>query len=233
MTDMPTSNRHSLRFLTQVLAATVMFIFWLANLNAQENDSTFQQGIDFSLVSKVKGQEAEQLSDLESVSNIEIFYWLGCKSCYQVELGISQYLEQHPALTLRRTPLVARSQWRAHAYVPLILSQLSLQLAVQLSEPNDVPTIIDLYKQCLTDCGVFKDYQSSLEWFTERLKPQSLPGLDEEQIWQSEKNFQKRADIFLITQVPTIIINERYKITAKQAQTTARLVEIIDYLIRN
>ena len=233
MKDISTSNRNSVRLLTHVLASTVTFFFWLGNLNALENTPPFQQDIDFSLVGKIKNQNAEQLSDLETVSNIEFFYWIGCDSCYQVELGIAKYLEQHPTLTLRRTPLIARSEWRSHAYVSVILSQLSLQLSAQLSEPDDVPNIIDLYKQCLTDCGVFKDYESSLEWFAEQIKPQSLPNLDQELIWQSEKNFQKRADIFLIAQVPTIIINERYKITAEQAQTTARLVEIIDYLISN
>jgi len=201
----------------------IIFLSCSGGVSASENNQPFQQGIDFSIVDKTKNQDEEQLSDLESVSNIELFYWIGCESCYQVELGIAEYIKQNASLTIRRTPLVARPEWRSHAYIPAIISQLS--------GLDDVPSITDVYKQCLTDCATFQKYESSLVWFAEQLKPQTLPNFDGEQIWQSEKNFQKRADIFSITQVPTIIINERYKITAKQAKTPLRLVEIIDYLI--
>jgi len=200
-----------------------------ASMAAQEKGTSFQIDRDYSVLLKSDQQEAQQLSDLKSVSNIEFFYWIGCRACYQVELGISRYLLDHPKLSIRRTPLVARTKWRPQAYLQPILSQLSSQL----SESTAAPTLIDLYKQCLVDCKPFESYEASKLWLSKQIDEQQLPILDEESIWQAEKKFQNRADLFSITQVPTIIINERYKITAKQAKTTARLVEIIDYLISN
>ncbi len=198
-------------------------------VSAEETAALFTAELDYSIVIKNENLGEEQLSELKSVSNIEFFYWIGSEDCYQVERGISEYLLGHPNLSIRRTPLVARVSWRPQAYLQPMLSQL----ASQLPESSDVPTLIQLYKQCMQDCDSFQSYEKSKKWFSQQIKEPELPLLDEESIWKTEKNFQKRANLFSITQVPTIIINERFKITAKQAQTTARLVEIIDYLITN
>ena len=83
----------------------------------------------------------------------------------------------------------------------------------------------------MSNCSVFEEFDSTLDWFSKQADPQKLPTINKEAIWQAEKSYQKRADLFSISQVPTIIINETYKVNANQAKTSKRLVEIIDYLL--
>ena len=81
-------------------------------LKAEDLENTFVDGTDFSKLVMAHSQNKTDLDQLESISNIEIFYWYGCESCYQVELALQQYLDRHQEVTLRRTPLIARPSWR-------------------------------------------------------------------------------------------------------------------------
>ena len=116
-----------------------------------------------------------------------------------------------------------RPDWRPQAYLQGIMEQYS--------NVNSIPNYLDIYRQCLMDCSDFEKFETSYQWFINKLAPESLPELDQEMVWLAEKNYQKRADLFLISQVPTIIINESYKIDANQAKTAGRMVEIIDFLL--
>jgi len=208
--------------LNLLLAITFALMLNTTQLSAEELESVFVEGDDYSLVNKPENTDVAQLSELESISHIEVFYWYGCEPCYQVDAAIDDYLEQNPNYLIRRTPLVLRPSWREQAYIQPLMAQLS--------EQENLPNTIQIYQQCLLDCQLFSDYPSIVNWFSEKLEAE-LPLIDEEKIWQAEKNYRKRADLFSISQVPTIIINETYKVDANQAQTARRLVEIIDFLL--
>lgn len=181
--------------------------------------------VDYQLLEHSNNQDVAQLADLDSISHIEIFYWYGCDSCYQVEAGIEQYIAQNPHLSSRRTPLVARNEWRAQAYIQPLMEQL-----IPL---DNLPSTLDIYRQCLLNCQVFSDFATIQKWLLEKTGSSKLPSINESDIWQSEKKYKKRAELFLISQVPTIIINETYKVDANQAKTTKRLLEVIDFLLSN
>ena len=185
----------------------------------------FTLGVDYQKVVKPQqlASDVDQLDQLESVSNIELFYWIGCESCYQVDAELALYLNQHPEFTFRRTPLVARVAWRQQAYLQAIIQQIP--------EHTAGLGMLELYRQCLTDCDVFTKVESSIEWLLKETDPDLRPQIDYEELWQQEKNYQKRADLFSITQVPTIIINETYQVSGSQAGTAERMLQIVDYLL--
>lgn len=214
----------NIKYLCINLLSALIFALMVnsSQLFAEELESVFVEGDDYSLVNKPENTHVAQLSELESISHIEVFYWYGCEPCYQVDAAIDDYLEQNPNYLIRRTPLVLRPSWREQAYIQPLMAQLL--------EQENLPNIIQIYQQCLLDCQLFSDYPSIVNWFSEKLEAE-LPLIDEEKIWQAEKNYRKRADLFSISQVPTIIINETYKVDANQAQTAKRLVEIIDFLL--
>lgn len=207
---------------TQILLVLVTLLVSLSSI-AEEVEQPFSAGVDYQIIAKSDSQDIAQLSELETISNIEVFYWYGCEPCYQVEAAISDYLRLNPELSLRRTPLILRTSWRPQAYIQPLMSQLS-----QLSE---LPTFLDVYQQCLTDCNQLNDFDSILGWFSKKMPEQALPLINKGLIWQTEKNYKKRAELFSISQVPTIIINETYKVDANQAKSAKRLVAIIDFLI--
>ncbi len=190
---------------------------------AQESEEEFVLNTDYTKLVKTHLQEQTDLNQLESITQIEIFYWYGCQSCYQVEMALQEYLAQHPEVTVRRTPLIARSSWRHQANLQSIMAQLSEQ-------PN-LPSLASLYQACLADCSVFDSFENNKAWLHESMQLEEFPVLDMSRLWATEKNYQKRAELFSIAQVPTIIINESYKIEANQAKTSKRMVEIADYLL--
>jgi len=211
-----------LSHLTPFIIFLLVIKLFTAKLSAEELNVSFVEGKDYSLIKKTVRTDAVLLSELESISHIEIFYWYGCGSCYQVESAIGDYLQQNPNYSYRRTPLIIRPEWRQQAYIQPLMQQLSQQ--------QNLPNTLQIYQQCLIDCELLSDYSSILNWFAEKIE-NPLPTIDESKIWQAEKNYRKRANLFSINQVPTIIINETYKVDANQAQTAKRLVEIISFLL--
>ncbi len=209
----------------KLLKSLILFVTLLINpfLIAAESDQAFLPGLDYEVIAKSDESDVAQLSELESISNIEVFYWYGCSSCYQVEAAINDYILENSQLSLRRTPLIIRSSWRQQAYIQPLMAQLT--------ELEQLPSTLEVYRQCLSDCSVFGEFESTLNWFSKQADPQIRPTINKEAIWQAEKSYQKRADLFSISQVPTIIINETYKVNANQAKTAKRLVEIINYLL--
>jgi hypothetical protein len=185
---------------------------------AQESNFPFAEGVDYRLVTKAEGSEVAQLSELESLSNVEMFYWYGCESCYQVEAQLTSYLQQHSQYSYRRTPLVARAEWRQQAYLQAIREQIKEQA-------------LHIYRQCLTDCSVFQQLESGKQWLFQEIDPSDKQVLNLDLLWQTEKNYRKRAELFSISQVPTIIINETYQVSADQAKTSKRMMEIVDFLL--
>ncbi len=203
--------------------AIIVISFFAHVAYAAEDNSIFKVGSDYQLVEKIETQQHQQLSELETISNIEIFYWYGCESCFHVEAAILEFAQNNPELTIRRTPLIARPAWRQQAYIQALMSQLS--------ETEELPSILEIYQQCLLDCAVLKNLDAIILWFTKRMPEQDFNLIEQKQIWSQEKIFKKRSKIFSITQVPTIIINERYKVDANQAKTAKRLVEIMEFLL--
>jgi len=190
---------------------------------AQQSEQEFTLGKDYQQLDSFNIDQIQNLSDLNNLYHVEIFYWYGCESCYQVESSLNSYIKSHPQLKVKRTPLVARVNWREQAYLQPLMEQLS--------ELENIPSHLEIYQQCLSDCQVFSQYASSLQWLTDKLDQQQLPVIDLSLIWESEKIYKKRAEKFSISQVPTIIINEKYKVDANQAGTARRLVEIVDFLL--
>lgn len=218
-------NTQSRSAILRHLSGMLFMLVFLSSLTveAQDTEDGFTTGSDYSLLVKAHSQNKTDLDQLESISNIEIFYWYGSESSYQVEQVLQQYIDSKPEITVRRTPLIARPSWRLQANLQAIMEQLTGQV-------ESLPTS-QLYMACLQDCQVFSSFENNKAWLSESLQLSEFPVLDMSGLWNAEKNYQKRADLFSITQVPTIIINETFKIDANQAKTPARMVKITDYLL--
>jgi protein dithiol oxidoreductase (disulfide-forming) len=191
-------------------------------ITAQTNES-FVAGVDYQVLNVSIEPKTQDLGALKQIADIEVYYWYGCQPCRESEQAISEYLAMNPHLSLIRVPLTAHVDWRSQAYLQPLMAQLSNQLAV--------PSELELYQQCLDDCEVFATFQSSLNWLKQTLKLEQLPRIDEAAIWEAEKEARKRAELFSISQVPTIIIREKYKLDANMAKSPQRLVKIINYLL--
>jgi len=199
-------------------------IFMVANsADAEESILEFEVNVDYSAVVKTHLSLNTDISKLERVSEIEVFYWYGCEACFQVDAALAEYLAINPSLKIRRTPLIARPEWRQQAYIQAMMEQLT--------EFDNSLSILDIYQQCLVDCSPFESTDDSIEWLLAKFQKGERPTINRDLLWTNEKMYRKRAELFSINQVPTIIINETYKIDANQAKSAGRMVKIVDYLL--
>ena len=208
----------TLKILALGLSALIA-VFHFNSKSAEPFQPEFKLGVDYQQLTDNKDN-----SDLElSSSNlIEVFYWYGCDACYLTESLLADYLKGKPDVNLVRIPLVARLNWREQAYLQPLMEQLVV---------NSEISYLDVYKQCMEDCQVFSNFDTSLTWLKSKLEDKPELIIDQSLIWQAEKNYRKRAEIFSIAQVPTIIINGKYKVDANHAGTAERLIEIVDFLL--
>ncbi|WP_196140022.1 hypothetical protein [Aliikangiella sp. G2MR2-5] len=190
----------------------------------ESTKSSIEAGKDYRLLGSRTIDSATDLSQLQKVADIEIFYWFGCTSCLQAEQAIESYAKDHPELVVKKTPLIPFPSWRAQAYIQPMIEQLEGK--VQL------PTREQLYQQCISDCSPFASFELIKSWLKTQYSIEELPRLDEPAIWQAEKNFRKRAQSFSISQVPTIIVREAYATDANSTGSVQRLVEVVDYLLK-
>jgi len=190
-------------------------------LKAYQQAEVFVAGSDYRLVESASLDTVFELTQLQQVSDIELFYWYGCASCQQIEQALAEYLDKNPHLVFRRTPLVARINWRPQAYIQPILTQLG-----ETGVTQD-----QIYQQCVQDCNKLGDFESIKAWLANRAGLSELPLLNEAAIWQAEKSFRKRAAFYSVTHAPTILVRESFATDANMAGSATRLIKIIDYLI--
>jgi len=216
----------TVKYLSKTLLTLILFGL-APTLYAAENNGEaldiIQPAKDYWDLPTRQIDQVSDLSELQQVADIEIFYWYGCEPCMKVEQRLSEYLAAYPEVTVKRTPLVALSSWRAQAYVQPLIEQLEGKV--------QTPSNMDIYQQCLEDCTFFESFESTKSWLKAKYQINKLPLIDEAKIWKAEKKYRERADSFSISQVPTIIIKEQFVTDANSAKTTDRLIRIVDYLL--
>gem|GEM_PF-2292194 len=192
-----------------------------------EMKPNFVAGNDYKLIENNAFDVIDDLSQLQQVIDIEIFYWYGCDSCRKVEQELAEYLKDKPDLKVKRTPVVAYLSWRPQAYLQPIMEQLQILDPLLILPSND-----EIYQACIENCDLFSSFEKAKLWLQKRLKLSQLPSMDETAIWQTEKDQQKQADSYSISQVPTIIVNETAAVDANMAKSSERLIEIVDFLLK-
>ncbi len=203
-----------------VIATSLSSAFLLAGVSERVNAITSQA---FVINQDYRQIAAEQLStQTEPLADITFFYWYGSEASRQVELALADYMQPQTSITLERVPLVAYFNWRPQAYLQPMLEQLKVSMAL--------PSSNDIYQACITDCSIFKDYQSVKSWLMTQVNLDNFE-FDESQVWQSEKNYRKKAESFSISQVPTMLIKGTYIVDADSAKSPERLIKILDFLL--
>jgi protein dithiol oxidoreductase (disulfide-forming) len=155
-------------------------------------------------------------------ADIELFFWYGCASCYQVFDHFSRWeLVAQGKISMSMSPAMIRSDWRKWAKLYYALRQTDY---------------LDIYQ-----VKVFDAIHVQAQTFNnfEDMKP--LFAVEHQQAIQD--SFNRAATNFLVKQseqryktleissVPSILIKGRYLVTADMAQTTSRMREIAAYLL--
>ena len=156
-------------------------------------------------------------------SGIKYYFWPGSPSCYQLENALQNWQLKHPEVNIERIPLIKRPEWRLLAKAWLVattldkgeafLNQLYKTIHIEAQHINDVSELGLL----LTKLQI--DEQDFIARFNSLVINQQL------------KSLQKQAELYSISGVPTIIINDRWYSDPSMASTSAQLIEIIETLV--
>ena len=158
-------------------------------------------------------------------SGIKYYFWLGSASCYQLENALQNWQTQNPEISIERIPLVKRPEWRllAKAWLvataldkgELFLNQLYKSIHIEAQQINHVTELGQLLTKMQIDQQDFVNRFNSLA------------------INQQLKSLQEQAELYPISGVPAIVINNRWYSDASMASTSAQLIEIIKTLALN
>ncbi len=200
----------------------LLALFWLgmppataADDDTLSDTKPFQVNSDYSIVSPTDAIEhlPEQLPPLLLVG------WYGSESCYQVFGALKTHLKSY---SLTFWPAILRESWRPAAKLSILANKLALtdeehlalfkKIQLQSIHWHQSGILAELLKSIVTD-------------------PQKIPQpINQSELAQTLKKQQKLLLHYNISTVPTIIFKGKYVITAQQAKTSRRLIQLLHYL---
>ncbi|MCO7226281.1 hypothetical protein [Pleionea sp. CnH1-48] len=192
----------------------VFCFFAVIVCQAQDAESSVTEPTEF-----IEGQDYLVLEPVaEEVPPLILVFWYGSESSYQVLHALSQW-PQAESVTL--WPAVFRESWRPLARLAMVAQELKLSNEQQLSIFEQVIlSPQDWQRERQTELLV--QLHGEQEAVETALRDSELP--------KRLKVIQKQLLKYPISHVPTIIFKGRYIINANQAQTAARLLQILEHI---
>ncbi len=198
----------------QGLIVLFAFFFTLPVVHAQE----FDEGIEYTLI-----DPPVKTSNPDKVVVTEMF-WYGCPHCFRFEPYINKWKKKLPdGVVLEQMPSVLNPGWmeQARAYFALqmmgetdkVHEKLFNAIHVKRQRLNNVDDLAKFVASLGVDEKKFRDFYHSFPVDTKIRKSR-----------QAERKFGHRG-------VPAVIVNGKYRTSASQAGSNARMIQVIDYLV--
>ena len=193
---------------------TIFALLLSFTVNAQQ----FDEGIEYEVL-----KTPVKTSSPDKVVVSELF-WYGCPHCFRFEPYIDKWKETtSDDVLLEQVPSVLNPSWMEHARAFFALEMMGetekvhkkLFSAIHLKNKrlNGIDTIAAFVKAQGVDEKTFREHYHSFPVDTMVRKSK-----------QKERKYGHRG-------VPAVIINGKYRTSASQAGSNARMIQVIDYLV--
>jgi thiol:disulfide interchange protein DsbA len=193
-------------------------VFCLPLMAFGDDNAPFREGTDYQrLPSSVSTSTANKIEVVE-------FFWYGCSHCYNLEPVIEAWLTHKPEnVEFLRIPAVLGRNWEPHART-FYAAQL---LGVEDKIHKSLMDAFHVQKRSLSNeaqiADFFAEHGINKETFLKAYNSFDV----ELQLRRSQQLVQRLG----IDGVPTIIVNGKYLTNGTMAGSTARIFEIVDYLV--
>jgi len=178
----------------------------------------FDEGIEY-----VKLKNPVKTSNPDKVVVTELF-WYGCPHCFRFEPYIERWDAAKPeGVVFEQVPSVLNPRWSEHARAYFALEMMGetekvhkalfRALHLQNRRINSVDTLAAFVKEMGVDEKKFRENYHSFPVDTLVRKSK-----------QKERKYGHQG-------VPAIIINGKYRTSASQAGSNARMIDVINYLV--
>jgi thiol:disulfide interchange protein DsbA len=208
------TTRGDTMFRTGIFTILALLISF-TSVNAQQ----FDEGIEY-----IKINKPVKTSNPDKVVVTELF-WYGCPHCFRFEPYVEQWQKSIPdSVVVEQVPSVLNSSWMEHARAFFALQMMGetekvhkkLFSAIHLKNKrlNSIDTLAAFVKNLGVDEKKFRDHYHSFPVDTLVRKSK-----------QKERKYGHRG-------VPAVVINGKYRTSASQAGSNAKMIEVIDYLVK-
>lgn len=178
----------------------------------------FQEGVHYELVTP-----PQPTSTGDKIEVLEIF-WYGCPHCYRFEPFVERWLERKPAnAQFVRLPGVLNPNWEPGArafYTAELLGVLNKIHTPLFNAIHQQQRPLDTEAQLMeffAEHGVSKDeFKKTYNSFAVETKV---------------RRAQMTAARYEINGVPAVIVNGKYRVSARTAGGNPQMLKVIDYLV--
>ncbi len=199
-----------MKFLLKVIP--VLFFLSAFQVAAEINDSNYS-----TLPTPQPVTTADKIEVLE-------FFWYGCKHCHSLESSLEKWLENKPDdVEFIRIPAIFSKRWEllARAYYTAkflgVEAKIHPALFNAIHENNQKIDNEDRLRDFFVSQGVSEeDFEKTVNSFAVAVK------------LNNAKQMSRR---YGLSGVPALIVNGKYKTSGKEAGTTERIMQVVDYLI--
>ncbi len=187
-------------------------------LISQFSQAATDEGIKYQTIAN-----PQPTSDSGNIEVLELF-WYGCPHCYQLEPEVEAWLETKPDdVTFIRMPAVLGPTWElgARAFYTAdllgVTDKIHTPLFERLHKQKKPLRSADDIKAFFVERGVSaEDFDKTFNSFAV--------------ITKTNRAKQAR-DMYGITGVPTLVVNGKYRTTAKLAGGNRQMLEVVDVLV--
>jgi len=180
--------------------------------------STFVEGTDYQIISP-----AVKTSNPDKVVVTEIF-WYGCPHCFRFEPYVERWSADLPeGVVFEQVPSSLNPRWTEHARAYYALKMMN---ALEQAH-KALFDAIHIKRQRLTSLDTIAEFVADLGLDEKLFRENYFSFPVETQIRknvQKEKRYGHRG-------VPAVIVNGRYLVSASQAGSNERMIQIMNYLV--
>lgn len=158
---------------------------------------------------------------------VEEFFWYACIHCYHLEPALEAWHQRQPKdVQLVRVPAILNINWGSYAHVYYVMKGFNLVEKAHM----------DMFEQ-------IHKYNKDMTQMPELTAFFAKYGIDENQVkmaFDPENPSIKaallqaveRISAFEISSVPTLVVNGKYKVSAKTAEGADNIFNVVDALIK-
>lgn len=161
--------------------------------------------------------------DANKIEVMEVF-WYGCSHCYAIEPLLAKWKETiADDVIFAKTPAVWRDFMRLHANVYYTAEAFNLPREFH----NEIFALLAKSPKLANQdrfAEVFAKYGVSKEAFSKKVNAFGIMS----KVSQGEKRARKN---YLIQGTPEMIVNGKYRISARMAGSQAEMLKVVNYLI--
>lgn len=204
-----------MRALFKLSIVTGLFIALLPFANGADN---YVAGQHYEVL-----EQPVRTRDKSKVEVVEVF-WYGCGHCYQFEPLVSAWKKTIAAdVDFWQSPAVWNANMKTHA--KMFFTAKALGVMDKLHMP--LFTAMNVEGKRLANpkeiAALFADYGVDAAKFDKTFNSFSVTS----QVNQADA----RARSYKITGTPEIVVNGKYRVSARQAGTQAKMLEVVEFLV--